>query len=408
MASAIAQMTENIWKAKGMPDSIDKTVAAQYAKVLMQGIHKGYGETAIGIDYDTPDANMLRSLADNVYQFSAAKNYAQLKALSQALLNSDGKLRSYSEFKQAAYEINDTHVNQWLKTEYNTAVTSAQMASKWVDIQQNKGTLKILEFDAIIDGRTTDLCRHLNGTRKYVDDPFWGIYYPPNHFGERSTVRQQSGGAVTLDSQITYPDIPDMFKTNLAANGLAFPPGHAYYIGCPQKVLQSFGKANYSEELRPNKEGNVYISGMSLNPSKSLDVRVYKEYQQKLSVADALASYSKDDVYITPDFGNNTDWRYPLFYKDVPVKGKLPDFKIGKTFYEMESYEGGFKFKKLSRMLHNGIAQSDHVILKLNHSVGIETVKNKIAGTLKDSDKIRNAVKEILVVDKDGKVYKVL
>lgn len=242
MAKALAAMVQGIWKQKGMPETINKPVTKAFAKKLWGGIVEGYGKDLPGIDYDTPDANMLQNLQHSVYSFSAAKNYHQMKALTQALVGDDNKLRTFSQFKKEAFAINDQHVNQWLKTEYNTAIAGGQMASKWVNIQQSKDTLPMLEFDAVMDGRTTELCKSLNSVIRPVDDPFWKQYYPPNHFSCRSTVRQRSGVRSTPVDQIEYPEIPEMFKVNLAERGLAFPKNHAYFKDLPDDVLVQASK----------------------------------------------------------------------------------------------------------------------------------------------------------------------
>lgn len=231
-------MVQDIWKRKGMPETINKPVTAAFAKELWSGVVEGFGKDLPGIDYETPHALMLQNLQQSVYHFSAAKNYQQLKSLTQALVGDDNKLRTYSQFKKQAFAINDQHVNQWLKTEYDTAVAGGQMASKWTAIESSKDTLPMLEFDAVMDKRTTELCASLHGVIRPVDDPFWRQYYPPNHFGCRSTVRQRSGVRSTPIDKIEYPEkMPEMFKTNLAQRGLAFPPGHPYFKGLPDEVL---------------------------------------------------------------------------------------------------------------------------------------------------------------------------
>jgi SPP1 gp7 family putative phage head morphogenesis protein len=229
LAKEWAEEVEKIWERKSMLPSNDK-ITKHYGSYLSQALEEGYGEPVVDIDYDTPDGNMLQHLVDNVYHFSAAKNKTQLRQLTRALIGDDGKLRTWSQFKQAAFQINDTHVNQWLKAEYELAVSGSQMASKWVDIQNNGTTM--LEFDAVMDGKTSAGCRELNGVRRAVDDRFWDIYYPPNHFNCRSTVRQLNGGKETPEHQIIYPDekaVPQMFRTNLAKEKLVFPKNHPYY-----------------------------------------------------------------------------------------------------------------------------------------------------------------------------------
>lgn len=44
-------------------------------------------------------------------------------------------------------------------------------------------------YDALLDARTTELCRSLHGTILPADHPWWRSRYPPNHFGCRSGVR---------------------------------------------------------------------------------------------------------------------------------------------------------------------------------------------------------------------------
>lgn len=238
LAKQMAAMLEDIWKKQGMPKTIDKTVTRSFAKKLFSGITDGYGSGFAGIDYDTPDFRMLQNLERSVYAFSGAKNYQQMKAITEALVGEDGKLRTFSEFKDIAQGINETHLS-WLKIEYDTAITSGQMAGKWVDFQNNADSHPLLKYDAIIDGRTSDICADFNDTILPIDDSFWDSYYPPNHFNCRSTVLQISDGEVTDKSGIVVSDrIPNMFKVNLAKEGLAFPAKSPYFIGCPDSVLK--------------------------------------------------------------------------------------------------------------------------------------------------------------------------
>jgi SPP1 gp7 family putative phage head morphogenesis protein len=58
--------------------------------------------------------------------------------------------------------------------------------------QTNPDVLQVRPFwmyDALIDSRTSGICRNLNGTIRPADDSWWGQRYPPNHFNCRSSVR---------------------------------------------------------------------------------------------------------------------------------------------------------------------------------------------------------------------------
>jgi SPP1 gp7 family putative phage head morphogenesis protein len=46
--------------------------------------------------------------------------------------------------------------------------------------------VEALEYTAILDSRTTEICRHLDGRIYPKDDPAWDGFRPPNHFNCRS------------------------------------------------------------------------------------------------------------------------------------------------------------------------------------------------------------------------------
>lgn len=359
IAAQLNAVVEQIFALKGMPAGINKPLVTAYAKLFSQAVEKGYGKSFSSIDYDTPDGKMLASLQKNVWQFAAAKNYQQLKALSQALVDDTGKLRTWQQFKTAAYEINNEHVNTWLKTEYDTAVGSAQMAGKWVDIQANKATLPLLEFDAILDTGTTQLCRSLNGVVKPIDDPFWNTYYPPNHFKCRSTVRQRRSGVVTPNEAISYPDkMPAMFKTNLAKSGLIFPPAHPYWQGMPahqlKQALDMVPDANDFKIIDRYEGGGEVRMHAKVNPLAP-DFSSVKE----VAMLKAAAG-NKVDIMPVVDDVNNPLYK-ALFNGAYP--GKCPDLRINGQFEEVKHATNPGSKNNLKHAIAEGSKQASHVIV---------------------------------------------
>ena len=243
MTDLLLNMVAGVYREKGLPTGlIDRSVTGAIARKLLQGIESGFGQQladiGTSIDYDTPDANMLLQLQRNVWHFSAAKNYNQLVELSRALVGEDGKLRSWEQFKEAAWKVNDRHINQWLRVEYDNAVAGAQMAGKWTEIQREAATFPYLQFDVVMDMGTSEICRPLYNVVVPVGHPMLDRYYPPNHFGCRTTVRQLRSGTPTPPEQYSLPDIPPMFQTNVGKTGMAFPAGHPYFTGAPEEVYK--------------------------------------------------------------------------------------------------------------------------------------------------------------------------
>ncbi|NLJ48929.1 MAG: minor capsid protein [Candidatus Atribacteria bacterium] len=72
---------------------------------------------------------------------------------------------------------------------YRTNVIAAYNAGRFEGAKTYKNRIQYLTFIAILDERTTDICRSYDGITRPVDDPIWEKITPPNHFQCRSTVR---------------------------------------------------------------------------------------------------------------------------------------------------------------------------------------------------------------------------
>lgn len=203
------------------------------AKTFMKGVFEGFGGDFSTIAYNTPDYRKLAHIERNVYQFSGAKNYHQLRDLTSALRDSD-RILPFKEFKNKALTILDEYQGSWLQTEYQTAIAGSQMASKWVQFQKNPGAL--LQYRTMEDSRVSDEHAAINRTTLPMSHSWWKTYYPPNRFGCRCTAVELNDGKATPARDIGYPDIPKMFQVNLGQRGLVFPEGHPIFIGIPKDV----------------------------------------------------------------------------------------------------------------------------------------------------------------------------
>lgn len=184
-----------------------------------------------------PDEELLAELQSGIYEFSAAKTYqsvSQLQNLSKLLVK-EGRIASYSEFRQGASKVLDAFYDNYLQTEYNTAIGQAQNARKWSDFEQDKANFDYLVYDAIIDPNTSDICRPLDGIKLPVDDPFWNTHSPLNHFNCRCLLRKENGGRKTSKADVkkaydaTIVKMDDTFKMNPGKAGQVFTKKHPYY-----------------------------------------------------------------------------------------------------------------------------------------------------------------------------------
>lgn len=239
LSKLFLDLIKTLFKSVQKGDAIvfDEATALHNAKTYMNGVFEGFGGDFSTIAYNTPDYRKLANIERNVYQFSGAKNYHQLRELTSALVtgsSAEPRILPYKEFRTKALTILDEYQGRWLETEYETAVAGAQMASKWLRFDQNPKTL--LQYRTMEDGRVREEHALLNRITRPLGDSFWKTWYPPNGFGCRCTVVELNEGKPTPDKNMEYPDIPKIFQTNLAQAGLVFPKDHPYFIGIPKDV----------------------------------------------------------------------------------------------------------------------------------------------------------------------------
>lgn len=195
------------------------------SKVFTAALYNGYDKSPQAVDYDTPDYYTLRSLKDNLLAFSAAKDFSQLKEMSSMLLDNNGKLRSFESFRDAVQGINDKYNVNWLRTEYDTALGSAQMARVWNDVQSND-TFGDLTVVTAGDERVRSLHQSYEGFTRPKKDPIWLTFCPPFDWYCRCIVSESNAPA---SGQIDLSEIPTLFQNNPGASGFIFDSDHPYF-----------------------------------------------------------------------------------------------------------------------------------------------------------------------------------
>lgn len=371
----IEKLTREMWERKALEKGYDPVLIEEYAKKLTQGIKTGYKKETPDIDFTTPDKRKLHHLNSNTWQFSAAKTYSQLREMSEALRRPDGTERPFDEFRIQSTLITGKYLRH-LKTEFNLAKGGAQMAAMWERIQAEKHIYPYLQFIAVEDEHTTALCLSLNGVIKHVDDPFWVIWYPLNHYGCRSTVKQLRTATETPDSEIIYPIIPDIFKVNLGQRGLAFPEDHAYFTAMPPEVMR---------EARQFFPYNMQFDILDVSDDLKGIVRQHfmtdekaSDYKRVLDFAIKRASEGENIMDIMPTLDPDTfPAQRQVIFPDAK-KGKSADLRENKVLWEEEGIRT-FSRRAVKGAVEAGADQANHVVVNIPSEMQIDFELWKIA-----------------------------
>ena len=160
--------------------------------------------------YGLPDDAFVTALEMNLFHFSAAKTLAECQALNAAFRKSD----SYADFARRAREICTTFNRTWQRTEYETAVLTAEAASNYHRLVSKKKLFPYWKYVTAGDDRVRDEHRALDGVTLHCDDPLWKKIYPPNGWKCRCRVaplmRHEAQG---IDMEAMRRRVIDYFAT---------------------------------------------------------------------------------------------------------------------------------------------------------------------------------------------------
>ena len=218
-----------VWLKLITTDNLSLDYHTRTALTLMQAVENGYG----GGNWATfsPEAITYEGLRRNIYVFSAAKQYQQVRSLS-AFINQLGEAAQYNEFKKLAQGVFQNYNENYLRTEFRTAVRQSQAARDWLQIEADQEVFPLLQYNTQNDPLVRPEHQDLEGTVKPVNDSFWSYYYPPNGWNCRCfTSRLQEGQAdVSPDPEPNLDDYPELFRMNAGKDKMVFNPAkHPYF-----------------------------------------------------------------------------------------------------------------------------------------------------------------------------------
>ena len=392
MQSIVMGLAQRIYDGEKItydPDLLQATV-----KPYIDGITKGYGKSLADVDWNTPDAKTLQKLTENVFQFSASKDFHILSDMTAALKGSDGKMRSFDDFRAEVDKMNVKYNQNWLRTEYNQAVASSQCAARWTDFEKHSKSMPFLQYQAVMDGNTRAEHAALNGVIKRVDSDFWDKYYPPNGWGCRCEVIQLPGKnhKETPAEAIKFCKVDDMWKVNVGKKGVVFPKGHPYFMGqckrcngTPQNLAL---KPQCAACVAGRKEGEKVINEYNKNTQWKSQVRKWEDVANDNNYKPIKG---EKNIYAPEGRSTEKDYLDKLITARVAVEHGYRVWILGKTgkrnpdyLFERDGIFHPYDLKRvqsiysLEQDLIKSQGQTNRVIIKINRTGNPRIIINSI------------------------------
>lgn len=388
----------NIYKKKvNVKTEIEPNLFNITYKQLNLAVDKGFA----GIEFNKPNDEFIYQLKHNNAVFSAFKVHREQNDIALQLLDGDGKLKSFAQFKKDAQNI-DAEYQKYLKTEYSTAVIRARQAANFKKFEEDKELFPNLKWLPSTSISKRDLHKPFYNLVKPIDDPFWKSNFPGNLWNCKCGLTNTDEPSDEDQPKMDYEPAPGLDE-NPAFTASIFNNEHNTYLNNgyeKPKVLKKIAKekadkvAYLPEVLKEYKNGGKVTTSNLVNKAEN-------DYNDLVMIAKNFAKEGQK-VEILPKIHFKNEL-YQKIFKGAYDK-KCPDLNIGNSFYEFESFVGDWNKNKISNMLRKGLKQSNKIIIDIRGGYATDNFINKIA-----ADMIKHNVKisEIWVLENNLKARKV-
>ena len=132
-SSIIGRVMKQVYKRKVKTGNIDGELFRKTYEELNKKAAEGWGED----DYNDPEqAEEPQRIRDNLFKFSGAKTYQELKEMNDALYDDKGKKLSYEDFREKVMAIHKDYNENYLSKLENGRNKGRRQSGEWAGIQE--------------------------------------------------------------------------------------------------------------------------------------------------------------------------------------------------------------------------------------------------------------------------------
>ena len=266
------------------PKTLDTKLYTAFTDYLQQAVNDGTTAKHITLNskqFQKYTYETWVGLQNSISYFAAHRTYTVINELNQALFKPNSIEReTFSAFKQKALKIDANYNKNYLESEYNAAVSSAIMASKWQEFEQNKAFSPYLEWSSAGDQRVRPEHVLLDGITRPVNDEFWKTKFPPLGWGCRCDVEASNQPKIDTEKHKLVANIAPVpgFDHNVGITKQVFSESHPFYDRVPDKdkakVIALSKRLEY--KILHYAENQDKITGVVLESRKFTDVNAQK------------------------------------------------------------------------------------------------------------------------------------
>lgn len=327
-------------------------------------------------DAPEPDDDFRNAIRHNNAVFSAFKVHRMQNDMAQLLLDDDGNLKTFEQWRKEALPIASHQCGAWLRTEYDTAVIRAHQAADWLQFQREKDILPNLRWVPSTSPNPGKDHRTFWNTILPVDDPFWTQHRPGDRWNCKCSL-SATDEPTTTAPRPSKKDRPQPGLDNNPANDRKlFADSHPYiahpYHGAQKAVNKLMEEQDRYRELAV-KNGRLRIHEGHGKREKKENVRI--------------------GTYLAEKHG------YEIDLLDNPDNKKSAD-SFNRTLGVEQEYKVNTSptISSIDNLLRKAKDQADDIVLWIESDISLGDLRNAIYSRVRRTDNIQS-----LTIVKDGK-----
>lgn len=178
----LKEAIKEVYGNKGSKELVNKNLFDITNDALQHGIDSELKDNVV-------DEGFIRQFKENAAVFAAFKNHKQTELFVKALHDDNGGLRSYREFRKECLKIGEKFNEQYLQTEYNTAVRAARMAANLKRYEKTAHLYPNLEYMETLASDPRKQHLEYVGTILPINHEAWSWLMPPSDWNCDCSVR---------------------------------------------------------------------------------------------------------------------------------------------------------------------------------------------------------------------------
>lgn len=210
---------------------------------------------------ETEDADRLfhEALKNDADVFAAFRTHRMQNDIASQLLDEDGRLKEFRQFREDAESVIGTYNNHWLRTEYDTAVLRARYAADWKRFSRNADILPNLKWmpTTSADPDVFHMEYWRVGLTLPKTHPFWKSHHPHDRWGCKCDLEETDEPVTGTIPEVDYRPSPGL-DSNPGLEPELFSHTHPYYEkaypGAEKAVEKVINDRNNPKALRKRLE----------------------------------------------------------------------------------------------------------------------------------------------------------